>query len=128
MAVIVAAVIASVRGRTQVEAFGREIPTAQIQRALAIGFMAIAFVFVVAFLLEITEGFPFDQLVFETVSAFCTVGLSTGITPDLSPWGKSLLTLTMFVGRVGPLTIALALGQRQQRAIYRYSQERVRIG
>ena len=128
MAVILAAVLASIRGRTQIEVFGREIPTAQIQRALTIGFLGIAFVSIIAFLLVITEGFPFDQLIFETVSAFGTTGLSTGITPELSAWGKALIVVTMFVGRIGPLTIALSLGQRQQRAIYRYSQERVRIG
>ena len=128
MAVILAAVMASIRGRTQVEVFGREIPNAQIQRALAIGFLGIVFIFVIAFLLVVTEGFPFDQLIFETVSAFGTGGLSTGITADLSAWGKALILITMFVGRIGPLTIALSLAQGEHHAIYRYSQERVRIG
>lgn len=128
MAVILVAVLASIRGRAHVEVGGREIPTAQIQRALAIAFLGIAFVFIVAFFLVVTEGFPFDDILFETVSAFGTVGLSSGITADLSVWGKSLLAGTMFVGRLGPLTMALALGQAPQRAIYRYSQERVRIG
>ncbi len=128
LAVIIVAVLASIRGRTQVEAFGREIPTGQIQRALTVAFLGVVFVFIVAFLLVITEGFPFDRVILETVSAFGTVGLSTGITPDLSPWGKSIIVATMFIGRIGPLTIALALAQGQRRAIYRYSQERVRIG
>ncbi|MCL0044234.1 Trk family potassium uptake protein [Dehalococcoidia bacterium] len=128
LAVILLAVIASVRGRNQVEAFGREIPTAQVQRALTIAFLGVSFVSVISFLLVVTERFPFDQLIFEAVSAFGTGGLSTGITPYLSAWGKTIIVVTMFVGRIGPLTIALALGQRQQRAIYRYSQERVRIG
>lgn len=128
MAVILVAVLASIRGRAQVEVGGREIPAAQIQRALAIAFLGIGFVFIVAFFLVVTEGFPFDDILFETVSAFGTVGLSSGITADLSVWGKSLLAATMFVGRLGPLTMALALGQAPQRAIYRYSQERVRIG
>jgi len=128
MAVILVAVMASIRGRAQVEVSGREIPAAQIQRALAIAFLGIGFVFIVAFFLVVTEGFPFDDILFETVSAFGTVGLSSGITADLSVWGKSLLAGTMFVGRLGPLTMALALGQTPQRAIYRYSQERVRIG
>jgi trk system potassium uptake protein TrkH len=128
MAVILVAVMASIRGRAQVEVSGREIPAAQIQRALAIAFLGIGFVFIVAFFLVVTEGFPFDDILFETVSAFGTVGLSSGITADLSVWGKSLLASTMFVGRLGPLTMALAMGQVPQRAIYRYSQERVRIG
>jgi trk system potassium uptake protein TrkH len=128
MAVILVAVMASIRGRAQVEVSGREIPAAQIQRALAIAFLGIGFVFIVAFFLVVTEGFPFNDILFETVSAFGTVGLSSGITAGLSVWGKSLLASTMFVGRLGPLTMALALGEVPQRAIYRYSQERVRIG
>ena len=127
-AIILVAVVASIRGRAHVEVFGREVPDVQIQKALTIAFMGIAFIFLVGFLLVITEGFPFDNLMFETVSAFGTGGLSTGITSALSVWGKTLIVITMFVGRIGPLTIALALGQRPQRAVYRYSQERVRIG
>ena len=128
LAVILVAVLASIRGRAHVEVFGREVPDVQIQRALAIAFLGIAFIFVIAFLLVMTEEFSFDKLIFETVSAFGTGGLSTGITPVLSAWGKTLMVVTMFVGRIGPLTIVLALGQRQQRAVYRFSQERVRIG
>ena len=130
LAVILLAVMASIRGRPQAEAFGREIPRAQIQRALTIAFLGLGFIFLVAFVFIVTERerFPFDQLIFETVSAFGTGGLSTGITSELSAWGRSLLVLTMFVGRIGPLTIALALTQGHRRAIYRFSEERVRIG
>lgn len=126
--VIMAAVASSIRGRAQVEAFGREIPAFQVQRALTVAFLGITFVFGVAFLLVITEGLPFEHLIFETVSAFGTAGLSAGITPALSAWGKTLIALTMFVGHIGPLTIALAMGRQQRRALYRYGQERVRIG
>ena len=128
VAVILIAILTTIRGRGQTEAFGREIPFGQIQRALTVAALGVAVVFLVAFLMVITEGLPFEDLIFETISAFGTVGLSTGITPELTPWGKSIIIGTMFVGRIGPLTIALALGQRQRRAIYRYSQERVRIG
>ena len=128
LAVILIAILTTIRGRGQPEVFGREIPFGQIQRALTVAALGVTVVFLVAFLLVITEGLAFEDLIFETVSAFGTVGLSTGITPELTPWGKSIIIGTMFVGRIGPLTIALALGQRQRRAIYRYSQERVRIG
>ena len=128
VAVILIAILTTIRGRGQPEVFGREIPFGQIQRALTVAALGVTVVFLVAFLLVITEGLAFEDLIFETVSAFGTVGLSTGITPELTPWGKSIIIGTMFVGRIGPLTIALALGQRQRRAIYRYAQERVRIG
>jgi trk system potassium uptake protein TrkH len=87
-------------------------------------------VFVVTFLLSITEsGFRAIDLLFESVSALGTVGLSTGVTGKLSSVGKVLIILTMFVGRIGPFTLALAIGQRQQQTErYRYPSERVQIG
>ena len=127
-AVILVAVLASVRGRSQVEIFGREISPQQVQRALAIGVLGLLAVFVVAVFLTLAEGFPFINILFETVSAFANVGLSTGITPDLSAWGQTILVLAMFVGRLGPLTFALALAQHEPRAVYRYSVETVKIG
>jgi trk system potassium uptake protein TrkH len=75
-----------------------------------------------------TEGVSFIDVLFETVSAFGTVGLSTGITEGLTTAGKAIIVMTMFVGRLGPLTLAFSLVQRQQRTIYRYPQEDVRIG
>ena len=128
LAVLLVAVFTSVRGRSQASVFGREIPPDQIQRALAVAFLGISFVFTVAFFLTMTEKLPFDRLLFETVSAFGTVGLTAGVTPVLSSWGQTVIAITMFVGDIGPLTFALALAQRQQHAIFRYSQERVRIG
>lgn len=128
LAVILVTVLAAIQGRPHVEAFRREIPAAQIYRALAVAFLAIAFIMTVSFLMVLTENLPFEQLVFETVSAFGTTGLSTGITGQLSQWGKTIIIVSMFVGRIGPLTLALSLGQKQQQAVYRYSEERVRIG
>ena len=128
VAVILVAVLTSIQGRPHVEAFGREISPRQVQRALTIGVLGLLAVFVVAVFLTLAEGFPFIQVLFETVSAFGNVGLSTGITPDLSAWGQTILVVTMFVGRLGPLTFALALAQVEHRAIYRYSEERVKIG
>ena len=128
VAVILVSVLASIRGRAHVEAFGREIAPQQVQRALSIGVLGLLAVFVVAVFLTLAEGFSFIRILFETVSAFGNVGLSTGITPALSAWGQAILVAAMFVGRLGPLTFALALAQREPRAIYRYSEERVRIG
>jgi trk system potassium uptake protein TrkH len=72
--------------------------------------------------------FDFIDLFFESVSAFGTVGLSTGLTSALSSWGHLILIATMFVGRIGPITIGIALAQRTHRDVYRYPQERVTIG
>ena len=70
----------------------------------------------------------FVDLLFEAVSALATNGLSTGITSDLTTAGKLLITALMYIGRLGPLTIVLGLALREHRAVYRYAQERVRIG
>lgn len=127
-AVILVAVLASVRGRSQVEIFGREITSQQVHRALSIGVLGIIAVFIVTVFFTLAEGFPFIDILFETVSAFANVGLSTGITPHLSAWGQLILMLAMFLGRLGPLTFALALARREPHAIYRYSVETVKIG
>lgn len=125
---LAATVWSTVRGREHVGAFGREFKEQQIHRGLAIVMLSIGLVGVVALALVITEGAPFIDVLFETVSAFGTVGLSTGITPGLTVAGKAIILMTMFVGRLGPLTLAFSLVQRQQRTVYRYPQEDVRIG
>jgi trk system potassium uptake protein TrkH len=127
-AVLLVAVLSSIGGRTHVTAFGREIPQPQVYRALTVLLLGMAMVFVVAFFLTISEGFPFIQILFETVSAFATVGLSTGITDELSQLGRMIIILTMYLGRIGPLTLALILAQREEAAPYRYAEERVKIG
>jgi len=62
------------------------------------------------------------------VSAFVTVSLSSGVTPTLTSLGKALIAMTMFAGRVGPLTLALAIAIREERLVYRYPEERVMVG
>jgi trk system potassium uptake protein TrkH len=83
----------------------------------------------VTMILTVTENKEFLDLLFETVSAFGTVGLSTGVTSSLSIIGKVLIIITMFAGRVGPLTLALAIGRRQtQNNNIRYPKEDVLVG
>jgi trk system potassium uptake protein TrkH len=62
------------------------------------------------------------------VSAFATVGLSTGITGELSQLGQVIIILTMYFGRIGPLTLALIMAQREEVAPFRYAEERIKIG
>jgi trk system potassium uptake protein TrkH len=127
-ALLLLAILASARSREQIVAYGRAVPNAQVFRALAVAALSIAVIFTVALVLTITEPFPFLHVLFETVSAFGTDGLTTGMTPDLSVWGRAILSLTMFVGRLGPLTLVLALAARTDRSALRFPQETVRIG
>jgi len=133
--VLLVAGLASIRGRSRVEVFGREIPYPQLTRALAVVLLALTALFFFIMALAATESsqlsagaFSFTDVMFEATSAFGTTGLSRGITADLSSPGKLVVTLAMYVGRLGPLTIALGLALRERRAVYRLAQEQVRIG
>jgi trk system potassium uptake protein TrkH len=135
--VLLATVWSSLRGREHAEAFGRELRPQQIHRALAVAMLALGLVGVVTLALTITEAdsikangepFQFIDVLFETVSAFGTVGLSTGVTLFLTTAGKFIIIVTMFAGRLGPLTLALSLVQGQRVSVYRYPQDQVRIG
>lgn len=127
--VIMIAAWATLRGKQTVNAFGREIPGVTIQRAMVVGSTASAIVLGLFIALAIAQpGLGFRESMFEIVSAFGTVGLSTGITDDLNTGGRIVVTITMFFGRFGPLTLALLMAGRESTAPYRYAEERVRIG
>lgn len=116
-----------VTGREATEVFGRRVPPSQILRAVGICLLAFGWLGSVLLVLVAVEDKDFLQLCFEAVSAFGTVGLSTGITPALTPIGKIAIILTMFVGRLGPLTVAFAL-THQRRVTFRYPEEKIMIG
>jgi len=119
LGVLLFAVWSSIRGRDHVEAFGRELPEDVVARALAIIALSLGLVFSTILLLSLTEVHPFIRLLFESFSAFGTVGLSTG---------RMVIIVIMFVGRLGPLTLALALAEREEARRIRFAQERVKIG
>lgn len=109
-------------------AFKRKIPHDVVNKAYVIAFLAITLVCFDTFLISIIEpGYTFMQIFFEVVSAFGTVGLSTGITPDLTTWSKTILILTMFIGRLGPLTIATIWSFKAMSNVA-YSEETITIG
>ena len=129
MAVVFLALAAQIRQKNKVSAFGREVPDRQVQRAYLIVSVSIAFVFLVVMLLSITEdGADTLAVLFEVISAFGTCGLSLGMTSVLSPVGQLIITVTMFVGKLGPLLIGITMSQGSENDLYRYAQERVTIG
>ena len=127
-ALIIVTVISSIRGRPQAEAFGREIPSVQVHRAMSIAVLGIAVIFILSLVLTFTEEEEFLAMLFDTVSAFATTGLSMGVTERLSTAGSVLFMFAMFLGRLGPLTLVLALAPKEETVLYRFAQERVRIG
>jgi trk system potassium uptake protein TrkH len=127
-AILLFAILASLRGDEHVNAFEREIAWPLVHRALSVALLSVAVVFGLTILVSATTHADFVRVVFEGVSAFGTVGLSTGITPDLSISSQLAVVVVMFIGRVGPLSLALALAARSHPIPYRYAQETVSIG
>lgn len=114
--------------RDNVNIFKRRIPWDLVNRSLSIVVTAMIFLFTIFFFLTYTEHIEMRRLLFETISAFGTVGLSTGITGDLSPIGRVLITIMMFIGRLGPLTMAFALMSNRKEARVKYAEEKILIG
>ncbi len=136
IAVLFRVALAMVTGRREIESHGRTIPAKAVREGLAVFMLSAAFVTVAFVTLLLIENPPVlsasasaaDELLFEAVSAFGTVGLSTGITPFLSAAGQGVIILLMFVGRVGPLTLALTLGRKGVRQAVRFPEEEVIVG
>ncbi len=126
--VLLVAIVSTVRGRPSAEAFGRRLPHDVIYRALSVALLSVAFVFAVGLGIEILAGTPLVNTTFEAISAFATVGLTTGITPQLPDSARLLVVFAMFAGRLGPLTLVLALAARQRTIAYRPAVESMRIG
>lgn len=119
---------ALVRNKDDVTIFQRRLSNETIYKALAVVMIGLLIIIGVSMILAITENGPFLDLFFETVSAFGTVGLSTGVTGNLSPIGRLVIILTMFIGRVGPMTLAVAMGEQKVKPAIRYPEEKIMIG
>jgi trk system potassium uptake protein len=114
-------------GKKDIEFLRRRFKRKDIYKTLTVVVISLMVIASVTLVLSFTEGFSFIQILFEVFSAFSTVGLSTGITPDLSSIGRIAIIFTMFIGRVGPFTIALALSRKYHERI-RYPEEDILIG
>jgi trk system potassium uptake protein TrkH len=128
--VLLLTVISFYRNRRKVEVFRRTLPAETVMRALVIVVSAFVLVSVATTVLVATEGgrFEFLSIFFEVGSAFGTVGLSTGITDSLSAVSKLTLCLVMLVGRIGPLSLVIALSRPRAARGYEYPEEHVMIG
>jgi trk system potassium uptake protein len=128
-AILLLAVWALIKGRQEVNMSNRRLPLDLVFRAFSITTYAVLLVSVFVFLLSITEtGNELNIIAFEVLSAFGTVGMSLGLTTELTEPGKLLLSILMFMGRVGPITIAFALAFRTKNTAVRNPEERIIIG
>ena len=126
--ILVLLVYAEVRGRPDNEAFGRRMASSVQRQALTVLVLGGVLVTLGTLVLLRLTPFPTDQVIFEVISAFATVGLSTGITADLPPAGLLVLTALMYAGRVGTVTLAAALVLGKRRMPFRYAEEHPIVG
>lgn len=127
--IFVATIVAIVKNKETVEIFGRSISSEQIFKTTVIIALSLGWIGLTTFILLITEPqFTFIQILFESVATFSTAGFSTGITPFLSNIGKYVLMLSMLLGRLGALTLVLALRKKDDKQLYKYPEERVLLG
>lgn len=130
LALLVATLHSVLTGRTVVESYGRRIPHEQIFKAFSIIFLALGWIITTTLLLFLTEAnLPslFLPLLFEAVAALGNLGMSLGITPLLSPLGKCIIMLSMLIGRVGALTLILAIKRQRETTEFQYPEERVML-
>ena len=128
IAVIFLAIVAEARGDTDVRAFGRNIPAGALRVAVSVVMLGATMVATATLALLVITDETLQPVLFEVISAFATVGLSVGLSPDLPPSGKYVLAGLMFAGRVGTITLAAALALRQRKPLYHYPEERPIIG
>lgn len=127
-AVLVLAILAEARGDRDLEAFGRRVGSSTVRLAVSVAFLGAMLVGVATLLLLTLTDFHLDVVLFEVISAFGTVGLSTGLSGELPTAGKYVLSTLMFAGRTGTITLAAALAMRERRRVIRYPDERPIIG
>lgn len=125
--VMILATISFLKGKNQIVVFNRTIKQQTIFKGLAIIMVSILFIFIAVFVLTISEEASFLTIIFEVISAFGTVGLSMNFTGELTLTGKFIIMAMMFIGRVGPLTLAFTLAKQTKTPI-RYPEEDVFTG
>ncbi|MCU1574301.1 MAG: potassium transporter Trk [Micrococcaceae bacterium] len=128
LAVMFLAIVAEARGDNDVKVYGRTIPQGTMRVAISVIMMGATFVLLATGTLLAISNQSLDRVLFEVISAFATVGLSTGLSAELPPAGVYVLSVLMFAGRVGSITLAAALALRQRRQLFHYPEERPIIG
>lgn len=127
-AVLFFIIVAELRGDTAVNMFGKRLPRSTHREALTVALLAVALVVGSTLAIMLMSPFDFDRVLFEVISAFATVGLSTGITADLPELAQLVLIALMFIGRLGPVLLGSALALTTQKRMYELPKERPIIG
>ncbi|WNQ11251.1 TrkH family potassium uptake protein [Paenibacillus aurantius] len=126
--ILIGATLAMVRGKEDIVLFERRIAKDRIYKAITFTLLSFILVVLSAMVLSITEEYSFLGVLFETVSAYATAGMSLGLTAQLTDAGKMFLILLMFVGRLGPVSLAYSLTPQQKKERFRYPEGKITIG
>lgn len=127
-AVLLGAMYAMLRGREDIVFFRRRLSKESIMRAITQTWLALILVVMTGMILSTLEDREFLPLLFETTSAFATAGLSLDLTPRLTDISKAILCVVMFLGRVGPVTLAYAITPKSEKELYKYPEGKITIG
>lgn len=128
LAILFLAIVSNLRGRDDIEVFERRIAPGDYKKAITVFSLAFVFVGLLVFIISIGNNYPLNVILFEVISAAGTVGLSLGLTPHLDTSGQLLLIIAMFLGRVGPLTIAYSMIYGKKPLDMRYAEGRIMVG
>ncbi|MFO7689777.1 MAG: potassium transporter TrkG [Cryobacterium sp.] len=128
LAVLFLAILAEARGDKHLIAGGRRIPAGTLRLAISVTFLSATLVLCATGLLMTVSDAPLDRLLFEVISAFATCGLSVGLSAELHPFGKYVLSVLMLAGRIGPIALAAALAVKQRNLHYTLPEERPIVG
>jgi trk system potassium uptake protein TrkH len=127
--IVLFSIINVIRGKEDTEIFKKRLAKDLVQRALVISILGFVLVILVTMILSVTEsGASFEYLLYEATSAFATVGLSLGLTTTLSSIGKIVLVITMYLGRVGTLTVVLSLTKNRRASSIKYPEDKILVG
>jgi trk system potassium uptake protein TrkH len=126
--ILLATVIAMFKGRRNVTAFNRKISQEYIKRVIALVTVSASLLIIMIYFLLSFEHSSFDKVIFEAFSAFATVGLSMGITQELTQSGRIIIIMLMYLGRIGPLTLGFAISQKVKKTQFDYIEEKINIG
>ncbi|GAA3410452.1 TrkH family potassium uptake protein [Paenibacillus hodogayensis] len=127
-AILIGAMVAMVRGKEDIVLFRHRIAKDRIYKAITFTLLSFFLIVLAAMILSTTEEFPFLGILFEVTSAYGTAGMSMGLTAQLTTFGKIVIILMMFIGRLGPVTLAFTLTPKTEKELFRYPEGKITIG
>lgn len=128
LAVLFLAIAAEARGTRDLTVANRTIPNGLLRVAISVTFLGATLVLAATTLITLTNDAPLDRILFEVISGFATCGLSVGLSAELDPFGKIVLSVLMLAGRIGPIGLAAALAVKQRKMLFNYPTERPIVG